>query len=133
MSSRRVAGPGLIAKLRLLAPYFAGTKWAFALSALGAAVSGACEGGVVWLMKPLVDQGLQHPSFPLWAIPVAIVGLVAVRGLAGFVVDYVLAWAANHATSRMRSRMFAGLLGAHPTSSALPPRAASSTRWCTRC
>ena len=114
MSVAGPAPPSLREKLRLLAPYFAGTKWAFVVSALGAAVSGACEGGVAWLMKPLIDQGLQRPSFPLWAIPLAIVVLVAVRGLAGFVVDYVLAWAANHATLRMRSRMFAGLLGAHP-------------------
>jgi ATP-binding cassette, subfamily B, bacterial MsbA len=106
--------PPLLSKLRLLQPYFSGTQWAFALSAVGAAVSGACEGAVAWLMKVLVDQGLQRPAFPLWAIPLAIVVLFTLRGLAGFVVNYTLAWAANHATLRMRTRMFGRLLDAHP-------------------
>ena len=101
-------------KLRLLRPYFAGTLWAFILSAVAAAVSGACEGAVAWLMKPLVDQGLQKPNFPIWAIPLAIVVLFTLRGLAGFVVNYTLAWAANHATLRLRTRMFERLLDAHP-------------------
>ena len=106
--------PTLLTQLRVLRPYFSGTQWAFVLSAIGAAVSGACEGGVAWLMKPLVDQGLQKPNFPLWAIPLAIIVLFSVRGLAGFVVNYTLAWAANHATLRMRARMFERLLDAHP-------------------
>jgi subfamily B ATP-binding cassette protein MsbA len=43
-----------------------------------------------------------------------LVGLFMVRGLAGFVVDYTLAWAANHAQLRLRSQLFARLLDAHP-------------------
>jgi subfamily B ATP-binding cassette protein MsbA len=109
-----MARPPLLSKLRVLGPYFAGTLWAFVLAALGAAVGGACEGGVAWLMKPLVDHGLQKPTFPLWAIPLAIVVLFTLRGVAGFVVNYTLAWAANHATLRLRVRMFDRLLDAHP-------------------
>jgi len=112
--ARAASRPTLLTKLRVLRPYFAGTQWAFGLSAVGAALSGACEGAVAWLMKPLVDQGLQRPNFPLWAIPLAIIVLFTVRGLAGFVVNYTLAWAANHATLRMRTRMFERVLDAHP-------------------
>jgi ATP-binding cassette, subfamily B, bacterial MsbA len=101
-------------RLKALGPYFSGTQWAFVISGLGAALAGACEGGVAWLMKPLVDQGLVRPGFPLWAIPVSIIVLFTVRGLAGFVVNYTLAWAANHATLRMRAEMFECLLEAHP-------------------
>ena len=104
----------LIAKLRVLAPYFSGTLWAFVASAVAAAISGACEAGVAWMMKPLVDQGLQKSSLPLWAIPVGIMVLFTVRGLAGFVVSYTLSWASNHATLRMRTRMFERVLDAHP-------------------
>ena len=105
---------GLLGKLRVLRPYFKGTLWAFVLSAVGAAVSGACEAGVAWIMKLLVDRGLQKSSFPIWAIPLAIIVLFAVRGVAGFIVDYTLAWASNHATLRMRARMFERVLDAHP-------------------
>ena len=118
-----VASPGMLNQLRVLVPYFAGTRWAFALAALGAAISAICETGVAWLMVPLVDGGfsrvpirwlaeLGHP--PMWAIPLALVGLFAVRGAAGFVVDYSLAWSANQATLRLRSQLFSRLLDAHP-------------------
>src|SRR5438445_470501 len=113
----------LLGKLRALAPYFKGTLWAFGLGGLGAAIASVCEAGVMWLMVPLVDGGFQHapirwlaelPRPPLWAIPVTLVALFVVRGAAGFVTDYTLAWSANRATLRMRSQLFARLLDAHP-------------------
>ena len=113
----------MINKLRELGPYFTGTLWAFILGAAGAALAAVCETGVAWLMVPLVDGGFQRlpirwiaelPHPPMWAVPIALIGLFAVRGVAGFVVDYTLAWAANTATLRMRSQLFARLLDAHP-------------------
>ena len=116
--------PPLLSKLRVLAPYFAGTRWAFSLAALGAAIAGACESGVSWLMLPLVDGGFKNapiawlanlPRPPLWVIPLSLIGLFVVRGAAGFVVDYTLAWSANRATLRLRSELFGRLLDATPT------------------
>jgi ATP-binding cassette, subfamily B, bacterial MsbA len=115
--------PGLLARLRTLGPYFSGTQWAFLLGGLGAALASACEAGVMWLLVPLIDGGFQHvpirwiaelPRPPLWVVPVALVGLFAVRGIGGFITDYTLAWSANQATLRLRSQLFARLLDAHP-------------------
>ncbi len=115
--------PGVLNKLRALLPYFAGTRWAFGVGALGAAFAAVCETGVAWLLVPLVDGGTKAipvkfladlPHLPLWAIPVALVVLFALRGAAGFVVDYTLAWAANAATLRLRSQLFSRLLDGHP-------------------
>ncbi len=123
MSGDEVARSGLFDKLRVLFPYFSGTRWAFALGALGAAFAAVCETGVAWLLVPLVDGGMKAipikflaelPHPPLWAIPVALVVLFALRGAAGFVVDYTLAWAANAATLRLRSQLFSRLLDGHP-------------------
>ena len=124
MSDDRPApSQGLTAQLRVLAPYFAGTQWAFVAGAFGAALSALCETGVAWMMVPLVDGGFKKapfgwmaelPQLPLWGIPVALVVLFAVRGVAGFVVDYTLAWAANHATLRLRTQLFSRLLDAEP-------------------
>jgi subfamily B ATP-binding cassette protein MsbA len=123
MSAEPVSRAGRWTKLRVLFPYFAGTRWAFGLAALGAAFAAVCETGVAWLLVPLVDGGMKAipikflaelPRPPLWAIPVALVVLFALRGAAGFVVDYTLAWAANAATLRLRSHLFGRLLDGHP-------------------
>ena len=113
----------LSSKLRMLTPYFAGTQWAFALGTLGAMLAAVCESGVTWLMAILVDGNfkalpiarladLPHP--PLWAVPVILIALFAVRGVAGFVVDYALSWAAHCATMRLRTQLFARVLDATP-------------------
>ncbi len=113
----------LSSKLRTLAPYFAGTQWAFAAGTVGAILAALCESGVTWLMAVLVDGNfkalpiarladLPHP--PLWAVPVILIVLFAVRGVAGFVVDYALSWAAHSATMRLRSQLFARVLDATP-------------------
>jgi subfamily B ATP-binding cassette protein MsbA len=112
-----------LSKLRVLFPYFAGTQWAFGLGTLGAVISALCESGVTWLMAVLVDGNfkalpiarlaeLPHP--PLWAVPVILIALFAVRGVAGFVVDYALSWAAHAATLRLRTQLFARVLDATP-------------------
>ena len=118
-----MAQPPLMSKLRVLAPYFAGTQWAFGLGTVGALLAALCESGVTWLMAVLVDGNfkalpvqrlaeLPHP--PLWAVPVILIVLFAVRGVAGFVVDYALSWAAHAATMRLRTQLFARVLDATP-------------------
>ena len=118
-----MAPPSLLSKLRVLFPYFAGTQWAFGLGTLGAMLAALCESGVTWLMAVLVDGNfkalpiaklaeLPHP--PLWAVPVILIALFAVRGVAGFVVDYTLSWAAHAATLRLRTQLFARVLDATP-------------------
>jgi subfamily B ATP-binding cassette protein MsbA len=47
-------------------------------------------------------------------IPLVIVGLFAVRGVAGFVAQYGLTWAANRAVQQMRQAMFEHLMRAEP-------------------
>ena len=114
----------LLRKLRALAPIFVGTQWAFILGGIGALIASWCEIGITWLMVPLVDRNFKavpgasslldaaHP--PLWLIPIALIVLFLVRGVAGFVTDYTLAWAANNATLRLRLQLFTRLLDAHP-------------------
>ena len=108
------ANSGLVARLRELLPYFGGTGWAFVAAAIGAAVGAATETTLAWMMKPLLDRGFASDGFPLWAVPVAIIGLFLVRGIAGFVVNYALAWAAQAGTLSMRSVMFERVLKCTP-------------------
>jgi subfamily B ATP-binding cassette protein MsbA len=77
---------------------------------LGAAIGAATEPVIPALMQRLLDQGFGERSWPLWIVPLVVVGLFALRGLAGFVADYGLAWAAQRAVLALREDLFRHLL-----------------------
>ena len=102
------------ARLKRIAPFFKGSGKGFALAFLGALVGAATEPMIPAIIKALLDTGFEAGKLPLWQIPVVLIGLFTVRGLAGFVADYGLAWSANHGMLSMRRQMFARLLDAQP-------------------
>lgn len=103
-----------LAKLQAVWPYFASTRWALVVAAVGAAVASVTDALVAAMMKPLLDNGFQQGNLPLWMIPAAIIGMFALRGVGGFVAEYALAWAQNEGTLGMRTVMFARLTDARP-------------------
>jgi subfamily B ATP-binding cassette protein MsbA len=96
-------------------PYFRGTGWALPGMAAAVLVAAATEPMIPALMKPLLDRGFQGGSLSLWIVPVALMGLFAVRGVAGFVAQYSLAHMANHAMVALRGKLFGRLLDAPMT------------------
>jgi ATP-binding cassette, subfamily B, bacterial MsbA len=105
----------LLQRFGRIAPYFAQGRAGLVAAALGALVGAATEPAIPALLKPLLDQGFSSASLPLWMVPVAIIGLFAIRGLAGFIAQYGLAWAANRGVQNLRESMFARLLTAQPS------------------
>jgi len=101
-------------RLRRIAPFFADSRRGFVLAFAGAIVAAATEPAIPALLKVLLDDGMKQSTFPLWLVPIAVVGLTLVRGLAGFVSQYGLAWAANRGTQTMRRAMFQRVLDAEP-------------------
>jgi subfamily B ATP-binding cassette protein MsbA len=101
-------------RLRRIAPFFAGSRRGFVLAVVGALVAAATEPAIPALLKVLLDDGIRQNSFPLWAVPIAVIGLTAIRGAAGFLSQYGLAWAANRGTMQMRQAMFQRVLDAEP-------------------
>lgn len=82
---------------------------------LGSIVGAATEPMLPALMKIFFDSGsFKQPTFPLWMIPVVIISLFAVRGLAGLVAQYGLAWSANRGTQALRGALFERLMTVHP-------------------
>ena len=67
------------------------------------------------LMKPLLDQGFAGSSFPIWIVPVALIGLFMLRGVCAFTGQVALAKVANLGLLKLRTRMFERLLDAHPS------------------
>ncbi|MDQ6683877.1 MAG: lipid A export permease/ATP-binding protein MsbA [Pseudomonadota bacterium] len=103
-------------RLRLgrVAPFFANSRRGFVIAFCGAVVGAATEPVIPLLIKWLVDSGFQLGAVPLWSVPLAVVGLTLVRGLAGFVAQYGMSWAANRGVLEMRTAMFGRLLDAEP-------------------
>jgi subfamily B ATP-binding cassette protein MsbA len=101
-------------RLSRIAPYLKNGRRALALAGLGALVGAATEPLIPALLQPLLDKGFTSRDLPLWSIPLALVLLFAVRGLAGFVAQYGLAAAAQDGVLQLRQAMFDRLLRADP-------------------
>ena len=99
-------------RLKRIAPYFSNSRWGLVVAALAALVGAATEPMIPALLQPLLDQGFTGSRFPLWLIPLSIIGLFAVRGIAGFVASYALSWAAQRGVAALRMAMFDKLLRA---------------------
>ena len=96
-------------------PYFRGSGWALPGMTVAIITAAVTEPVIPALMKPLLDRGFQGGTLSLWIVPLALMGLFAVRGIAGFVAQYSLSFMANHAMVTLRGRLFDRLLDAPMT------------------
>jgi subfamily B ATP-binding cassette protein MsbA len=106
--------PTLLQRLSRLLPIFRNSRAGLLAALAGAAVTAATEPAIPWLLGQLLDKGFASQGVPLWVVPVVIIGLFALRGVSGFVAQYGLSWAANHAVLHLRAGMFARLLDGSP-------------------
>lgn len=90
-----------------LGPYWKAVVLAIAL----VTVAAATQPTLAVIMKPLLDNGFsgQHPSY-VWSIPLAVIGLIFLRGVAGYISSYLFAWVANNMLLGLRQDMFVRLL-----------------------
>ena len=93
---------------------FEGQRAAIATASVAVLVTAACEPLIPALLKPLLDRGFQGGNLPLWMVPVVLLALFALRGLAGFTAQYSLARATNGAMTKLRRRLFDKLMTATP-------------------
>jgi subfamily B ATP-binding cassette protein MsbA len=95
---------------RLLA-YTRPYRMGFAVALAAMVVAAATEPLFPALMKPLLDEGfVQNSSFPLWLVPVALIAIFVVRGIATFTSSYALSWVANRVLVDLRRQMFARMM-----------------------
>ncbi len=106
--------PTLLQRFARIAPYFRHGRIGLVVAFVGSLVGAATEPLIPELMKPLLDQGFNAGKLPLWAVPVAIVGIFAVRGVAGFVAQYALSWAALRGVQDLREALFQRILTGQP-------------------
>ena len=100
----------LLARLKRLHVYFGHQRLAWTLAVLATLVGAATEPLIPALLKPLLDQGFTDGSLQLWMVPVAIIGVFLVRGVAQFSGQYALARIANEGMLRLRTALFERLM-----------------------
>ncbi len=98
--------------MRKLAPYFGNQKGIWAVAVLATLMAALTEPMIPALFQPLLDKGFAENKLPLWAIPVAVVGLFTVRGVANFVSQYALSRLTNDGMEKLRSELFGRLMKA---------------------
>ena len=67
---------------------------------------------VMALLQPLLDRGFTQGTLQLWMVPLAILGVFFVRGVAQFVGQYALARIANEGMLTLRQSLFDRVLAA---------------------
>ena len=104
--------PGIAQRLLRLKPYFWRQRSVWALAVGATLVAALTEPLIPALFQPLLDNGFAQNSLPLWSIPLVVIGLFGLRGLAHFVSQYALARVTNDGMEKLRSDLFAKLVRA---------------------
>ena len=101
-----------MARLARLSVYFGGQRLGWTAAIIATLVGAITEPLIPALLQPLLDKGFTDGSLQLWMVPVAIMGVFLVRGLAQFVGQYALARIANEGMLTLRTALFDRLLAA---------------------
>lgn len=86
-------------------------KKRLALAFLGMILTAATEPVIPYTFKVLLDKGFTgKPAFSYWLVPLAVIGLFAVRGASTFLSTYSMAWVSTRLLSDLRRQMFSRML-----------------------
>ena len=83
----------------------------FVLAIAGMLAYAATDAGFAWLMQPMIDGSFvdRDPEIAKW-VPVGLLLIFLLRGLAGFVSSYCMSWVGWQIVKRLRQEMFTHLL-----------------------
>ncbi len=102
----------LVSRLKQLWPYFDKPYAAWITALASTVVLSLTEPLIPALLQPLLDKGFQQGNLPIALVPVVLILLFGVRGLAGFAVQLGLAKITNQGLLTLRTAMFGKLLDA---------------------
>lgn len=91
----------------MLVPY----KKRLLLALLGMILTALTEPMFPAVMRLLLDKGFGGtPTFSLWLVPLAIIGIFVMRGISTFMTTYMMTWVSSHLLSVLRQQMFTRML-----------------------
>lgn len=107
---------------RRLGPFVYPYRWGAVLTVLAY----LCLAGTEWLLPKLIsyafdDEGFTKDAYPLWMVPVVLIGLYAVRGASSFAGQYLFHWTQTRSVLDFAPRWSARCYGWTPR----PTRACS--------
>ncbi|WP_157267690.1 lipid A export permease/ATP-binding protein MsbA [Azohydromonas aeria] len=103
--------------------YFWPERWGILAATLFFVLGSATEPLIPLLLQQGLDKGfLERPAFPLWAVPVTLIGLFMLRGLMSFAGTYMLQRSVSHVVLNLRGDLARAVLRADaPLFSRLTP------------
>jgi subfamily B ATP-binding cassette protein MsbA len=95
-----------------LLPYFGQPKSAWIIAFLAVTIAACTEPMIPAALKPLLDRGFTKGSLSVWIIPVTLIALFGVRGIAGFVAELAVTKVTSKGLMKLRQAMFSKVLDA---------------------
>ncbi len=104
-----------MSRLARIWPYFSQSRGTVVLIVIATAVSSATEPLIPALLQPLLDKGFRKGGIDLWMVPVVLLTLFGIRGLAGFIAQWASARVMNQGLMKLRGALFDKILSARLT------------------
>jgi ATP-binding cassette, subfamily B, bacterial MsbA len=95
-----------------LIPFFGQPKSAWIIAFLAVTIAACTEPLIPAALKPLLDRGFTKGRLELWIIPVTLIALFGVRGVAGFVAELAVTRVTSKGLMQLRQAMFSKVLDA---------------------
>ncbi|KFD18127.1 MULTISPECIES: lipid A ABC transporter ATP-binding protein/permease MsbA [Tatumella] len=97
---------------RRLWPMIAPHKAGLVVSAIALVLNAAGDTLMLSLLKPLLDDGFgkADKSVLIW-MPLAVIGLMLMRGITSYISSYCISWVSGNVVMRMRRSLFAHMMG----------------------
>lgn len=97
---------------RRLWPMIAPHKAGLIVAAVALVLNAAGDTLMLSLLKPLLDEGFgkSDKSVLIW-MPLAVIGLMIIRGITSYISGYCISWVSGHVVMNMRRRLFGHMMG----------------------
>lgn len=97
---------------RRLWPTISPFKAGLFVAAIALVINAAGDAFMISLLKPLLDEGFEKADNDVlkW-LPLAMLGLIIVRGASSFVSTYCVSWVSGQVVMSMRRKLFGHMMG----------------------
>ncbi|TCV98150.1 lipid A ABC transporter ATP-binding protein/permease MsbA [Biostraticola tofi] len=97
---------------RRLWPMISPFKAGLIAAAIALIINAASDTFMLSLLKPLLDEGFgkSNSQILVW-MPLAVIGLMVIRGITSFVSSYCVSWVSGKVVMQMRRRLFGHMMG----------------------